>query len=118
MTDHKSITTIHAVSASDIPDRILSMILEEFPVNEERFLRNIKKYIDIGVQVSVRVVNGKKIRYINEIMYITPEKDYPLFSQRCTKDGRLYPTFCTALPSELEERFVDYGVTFDIGEEE
>ncbi|MGL9969212.1 pilus assembly protein CpaF [Enterococcus sp. DIV1420a] len=118
MTDHKSITTIHAVSASDIPDRILSMILEEFPVNEERFLRNIKKYIDIGVQVSVRVVNGKKIRYINEIMYITPEKDYPLFSQRCTKDGHLYPTFCTALPSELEERFVDYGVTFDIGEEE
>lgn len=116
MTDHKSITTIHATSARDIPDRILNMILEEFPVDETRFLKNIKKYIDIGIHLKVRTINGKKIRYISEIVYITPETDHILFTQECSKKGKLTAEFCPVLPEALVHRFNDYGYSFSVEE--
>lgn len=115
MTDHKSITTVHAVSAAAIPDRILSMILEEFPVDETRFLRMIRTYVDIGVQLSVRTIQGKKIRYIKEIIYITPEEAFVLFSQQCLSDGRLQGQFCSALPQKLKEQLEEYDVDFSLG---
>ena len=118
MTDHKSITTVHAVSAQAIPDRILNMILEAYPIDEARFLRTIQQYIDIGVQLRVRTIHGKKKRYIEEIVYHTPEGAVPLFWQRCTKEGHLYYNFCSALPPALAERFADYGLPVTVGEEE
>uniref|UniRef100_UPI00359CA563 ATPase, T2SS/T4P/T4SS family n=1 Tax=Enterococcus faecalis TaxID=1351 RepID=UPI00359CA563 len=111
MTDHKGITTVHAVSASDIPERILNMILEEKQVSEARFLENVKKYIDLGIQLKVCVVNGKKIRYISEIVYITPEANYRLFSQSCDKNGQLINGQCQSLPEELKTRFEKAGLT-------
>ncbi|MBP2098903.1 CpaF/VirB11 family protein [Enterococcus rivorum] len=109
MTDHHSITTVHAVTAEAIPDRILSMILEEFSVNEDRFLRNIRTYVDIGVQVKVRVIGTRKVRYISEILYYGESENHCLFTQRCDREGKLSATFHDPLPLPLYERMMDFG---------
>ncbi|EMF0115798.1 Flp pilus assembly complex ATPase component TadA [Enterococcus hirae] len=107
LSDHCGITTIHAIEAEAIPDRILNMVLEENHVQEERYLDLIKKYVHIGVQLKVRNVNGKKIRYIQKIVVFDEELPYVIFTQRCLSDGTKAYKF-EPLPEKLCERLIEF----------
>ncbi|MEX1447876.1 ATPase, T2SS/T4P/T4SS family, partial [Enterococcus sp. C76] len=109
LSDHCGITTIHATEAEAIPDRILNMVLEETTVKEDRYLQLIKQYVHIGIQMKVRVIEGKKIRYIQKIVGFRETGNFvTIFSQKCLKDGILVPTF-GEIPKEIVDRLVEYG---------
>lgn len=67
-SDHRSITSLHASSTSDIPSRVAGMYAEERPVDEVRFEQTVFKLLNIGVQIEAKIVNGKKVRFISEVM--------------------------------------------------
>lgn len=67
-SDHRSLTSLHASSTSDIPSRIAGMYAEERPVDEVRFEQTIFKLLNIGVQIEAKIINGKKVRFISEVM--------------------------------------------------
>ncbi|MBL3707127.1 CpaF family protein [Enterococcus faecium] len=109
LSDHCGITTIHATEAEAIPDRILNMVLEETSVKEERYLQLIKQYVHIGIQMKVRIIGGRKIRYIQKIVgFRETGESVTIFSQRCLPDGKLVATF-EELPQEIIECLEEYG---------
>ena len=98
-----------ATEAEAIPDRILNMVLEETSVKEERYLQLIKQYVHIGIQMKVRIIGGRKIRYIQKIVgFRETGESVTIFSQRCLPDGKLVATF-EELPQEIIECLEEYG---------
>lgn len=109
LTDHCGITTIHATEAEAIPDRILNMVLEKTSVKEDRYLQLIKEYVHVGIQMKVRVIEGRKIRYIQKIVGFREKgESVTIFSQKCLPDGKLMATF-GEIPQEIMDCLVEYG---------
>lgn len=108
LSDHNGITTIHAIEAEAIPDRILSIVMEEYHVDEDRFLRLIQRYIHLGIQLKVRKIQGKTIRYLQKVMIFGEEKGTVVFEQKCSAEGRLIPSFYP-LPTHFQARLEEFG---------
>lgn len=108
LSDHNGITTIHAIEAEAIPDRILSIVMEEYRVNEARFLRLIQRYIHLGIQLKVRKIQGKTIRYLQKVMVFGEEKGTIIFEQKCSAEGKLSPFFYP-LPVHFQARLEEFG---------
>ena len=109
-SDHSIITTLHAISNEAVPSRFVGMCKSgDFKVNEEALERDFLRYIDIGVHLTKKVINGTVIRYADEIAEFVPiSKEHPngvniLFKQHITKKG--VREFWTGAPSEaLQEK--------------
>lgn len=90
-SDHKSITSIHASSAMSIPNRLMGMIGEVRNVQEDRIEDEIKSLLNIGIHINVKWVNGRKQRYIADIVEFRGKKEGDsilLFEQEMDSDGK------------------------------
>lgn len=104
-SDHAIITTLHSISNEAVPSRFVGMCESgDFKVNEDNLERDFLRYIDIGVHLTKKVINGTVIRYADEICEFVPEsKEHPngtniLFKQHIRKDG--VREYWTGAPSE------------------
>lgn len=113
-SDHRSITSLHAASTSDIPSRVAGMYAEERPVDEVRFEQTVFKLLNIGVQIEAKIVDGKKVRFISEVMEFRQTSDggpILLFKQNMNHEGKSRYTIRDMSP-EMRERLVDAGANF------
>ncbi|MCH5179882.1 MAG: type II/IV secretion system ATPase subunit [Erysipelotrichales bacterium] len=76
LTGHPIILTMHAKSLKLIPSRIMQMILQnESAIRDTRILeKNIYSAFNVGVHIEIKKINGKVIRYIDEIREFLPSK--------------------------------------------
>ena len=109
---HNVITTVHAESAEDIYDRILSLCLKaEVNVNDERLFEHIAKAFPIVVYV--REIHGKS-RKITEITeYIVNENGNisynPLF--RYNIDGCYFEKI-NNISDNMKQRLIKNGISY------
>lgn len=108
LSDHHGITTLHAVEAEAIPERIVSIVMEGYRINELRFLSLIHQYVQLGIQLKVRVIRGRTLRYLQKIVYFGGTQVTVLFEQECSDKGKLTFQFYP-LPAALEERLKRFG---------
>ena len=79
-----------------------------YELNEETTERDFLRYMNIGVHITKKVINGKVLRYMDELAEFVPQsKKHPdgvnvLFSQHITKDG--IREFWTGEPSKMLQR--------------
>lgn len=75
-----SLSTVHADSASDVPERLVGLALQDSNMSENYAYRQIVQAIDLVVFVSVSVdENGARHRYVSEIIEVTRgEKNNPI----------------------------------------
>ena len=110
-SDHRSITSLHAASTSDIPSRIMGMYSEEREVDAEMFEQTIFKLLNIGVQISAKIINGTKVRYISEVMEFRTDKEggsISLFKQSMNNEGKSRYKIHD-MSDEMRERLSDSG---------
>lgn len=108
-SDHSIITTLHAKSNLAVPSRFIGMASMGYNINEANTERDFLRYMDIGVHLTKKVINGRVIRYIDEIAEFVPKDDkHPdginvLMHQHITKHG--VREIWTGRPSEgLQEK--------------
>lgn len=92
-SDHSIITTLHSISNEAVPSRFIGMAKMGYEINEESTERDFLRYMDIGVHITKKIINGHVIRYADEIAEFVPiSKEHPnginvLLSQHITKQG-------------------------------
>lgn len=107
-SDHSIITTLHSISNEAVPSRFIGMAEMGYELNEETTERDFLRYMNIGVHITKKVINGKVLRYMDELAEFVPQsKKHPdgvnvLFSQHITKDG--IREFWTGEPSKMLQR--------------
>lgn len=109
LTDHKFITTLHAVGARAIPKRLLGMAKMGYQVDENMFLDDIYTYSDFGIHTKKSKRNG--VRYLSEIVeYHDNHTATTVFKQRETKNGFIhkYGVLSETFFERCEEYMIDY----------
>lgn len=76
LTGHPIILTMHAKSLKLLSSRIMQMILQdESAIRDTRILeKNIYNAFSIGVHIDIKKIDGRVIRYIDEIREFLPSK--------------------------------------------
>lgn len=92
LSDHAIITTLHAISNEAVPSRFIGMSKMGFSIDEESTERDFLRYMHIGIHLTRKSINGRIIRYIDEIAEFVPLDESPtgtniLFKQHITADG-------------------------------
>lgn len=115
-SDHRSITSLHAASAKNIPNRINGMYSEVRNVDEARFEENVRGLLNIGVQLEARIINNRKVRFISEVMEFRPEDEggnIMIFKQRMRKDGSREYSF-GPMSEEMRDRLDDNNASIPL----
>lgn len=81
LSGHFIITTLHAVNARAIPRRFAKMCSTGFSIDEAALEEDIYNYFDFGVHIKKVVINGKVIRYLNEIVEYSLNGAHTVFRQ-------------------------------------
>lgn len=113
-SDHRSITSLHASSTSDIPSRVAGMYAEERPVDEVRFEQTVFKLLNIGVQIEAKIVHGKKVRFISEVMEFRQTAiggPILLFKQHMNHEG-VSRYAIQDMSDDMRQRLEDAGAEF------
>lgn len=78
LTGHPVLTTLHATSNEAVPDRLYGMCsMSDFKIPEQ-LKDDLFTYLNIGVHITRKVVNGKVYRYADNICeFGDPEETYP-----------------------------------------
>ena len=74
LSGHYVVTTLHAINARAIPRRFVNMCASGFKINENAVEEDINRYFDFGVHIKKTVVDGKVIRYLNEIVEFSADE--------------------------------------------
>lgn len=109
LTGANGITSIHSGSAREIPARYYNMIKSELPIDQDAFFSDFYETVKIGIHQDRIWVNGKIIRYIDEIVEFIRDrktgrgKAVTLY-RRWEEDGYFYDE----VEHPLSEEFVNY----------
>lgn len=78
LTGHPVLTTLHATSNEAVPDRLYGMCsMSDFKIPEQ-LKDDLYTYLNIGVHITRKVVNGKVYRYADNICeFGDPNETYP-----------------------------------------
>lgn len=108
LSDHAIITTLHAISNESVPSRFIGMSKMGFEIDEDSTERDFLRYMHIGIHLTRKEINGRIIRYIDEIAEFVPLDENPrgvnvLFKQHITSTG--IREYWTGAPSaDLQEK--------------
>lgn len=73
-TGVNGISTLHTDDVSKIPQRFLNMVSDVG--NEQRFLKNIYEFVNVGILVSIKTdENGKQYRFIDQVCFFEASDD-------------------------------------------
>ncbi len=118
LTDHKIITTVHAVSCRAIPRRFITMSSMGYSVNEKSVEEDILTYFDFGIHIKTLKVPIDReknlfriVRYLSEVVEYSTEGIKTLFKQTYYY-GKFYVT-TGELSEGFKERMGEKFVNFD-----
>lgn len=110
-TDHSIITTLHASTNEAVPSRFAGMIQEGYDnMKTELLERDFLNFMNIGIHLTIKYINGRAIRYLDEIAEFLPvSKQYPkgvnvLFKQNINSAG--VRTYHTGKPSKMLQELI------------
>ncbi|MCY9145419.1 CpaF/VirB11 family protein [Bacillus sp. T9C1] len=109
LTGHKLITTLHSVDARAIPKRMLKMAkVGPFNVDDESFLEDFYRYVQLGVHIKKRKINGIVQRYLSEVVeYHSDGTATTIFKQTETVTDELRTDY-GKISSELMHRMIEF----------
>lgn len=108
ISGHKIITTLHAVNARAIPDRLVNMSKMGYSVSEKSLEGQIRRYFDFGVHIERVEYRGKVIRYLAEIVEFNEEGDQTVFEQEFVNGKFLCKT--KKISDELQRKLKNRGL--------
>lgn len=111
LSGHFIITTLHAVNARAIPRRFVNMCASGFKINESAVEEDINKYFDFGVHIKKVVINGKVIRYLNEIVEFSETGATTVFKQTFV-NGQFIQEI-GSLSENFKERMAEKSISFE-----
>ncbi len=78
LTGHPIILTMHATNLNLLPSRIMQMVLQDESSihNTDILEKNIFEAFNVVIHLNVKRVNGKVVRYIDEIRELYPNKTF------------------------------------------
>jgi len=104
LSGHHIVTTLHAVDARAIPQRILNMAKMGYKIDEKAFLDNIYRYFQFGFYTKIR----RGVRYLSEIVeFHSDHTATTVFEQVVTPSGLESRT------GELSDEFMKRLIEFD-----
>ncbi|SLM87090.1 MULTISPECIES: CpaF/VirB11 family protein [Vagococcus] len=111
LSGHSVITTLHAIDCRAIPRRFVNMCASGYDINEESVESDINRYFDFGCHIKSVKVDGKTIRYLNEVVEFNQNETVTLFKQKfvrgefiCEVGGELSEKF----RERMHERFIEF----------
>lgn len=116
LSGHYVITTLHAVNARAIPRRFVNMCSSGFTINENAVEEDINRYFDFGVHIKKVVIDGKVIRYLNEIVEFSENGSTTVFKQKFI-NGKFVHEIGT-LSESFKERMAEKFIHFEFPIEE
>lgn len=111
LSGHFIITTLHAINARAIPRRFVNMCASGFKINESAVEEDINKYFDFGVHIKKVVINGKVIRYLNEIVEFSETGATTVFKQTFV-NGQFIQEI-GSLSENFKERMAEKSISFE-----
>lgn len=118
LSGHKLITSLHAVSASAIPRRLVTMAKIGYDIVEKDLEEDVRRYFDLGLLISRAEYNGKTVRYLSEVIEFGLEEDTVIFEQKFI-DGRFESktgVLTDNLRQKMEDEFPGYQFKEDYEE--
>ncbi|EMF0203583.1 Flp pilus assembly complex ATPase component TadA, partial [Enterococcus hirae] len=110
LSGHFVVTTLHAVSAKAIPRRFVNMCASKFSINEDIVSEDIYRYFDFGVHIKKTIIDGKVIRYLNEIVEFTPDGANTLFKQTIVEGNFVQKNLLKNISNEFKERLSEKSI--------
>ncbi|MGG3641483.1 ATPase, T2SS/T4P/T4SS family [Bacillus gobiensis] len=101
LSGHRIITTLHAVDARAIPKRFINMMKIGYTIDEESVLSDIYNYFHFGVHIEKAQINGKVVRYLNEVVEFRPDNTAVTVFKQLKEGDELIPVI-----GEISEDFV------------
>jgi pilus assembly protein CpaF len=101
LSGHRIITTLHAVDARAIPKRFINMMKIGYSIDEESVLSDIYNYFQFGVHIEKAQINGKMVRYLNEVVEFRPDKTEVTVFKQIKEGDNLIPVI-----GEMSEEFI------------
>lgn len=92
-------STIHAVSAYDIPKRIQTLI----PSEREDLRSNVERLLNVGIHMTMKQTDKGMIRFVREIVYYGHEETYLIYDAKDKRDAR-------KMPKEVREAIKEYQI--------
>lgn len=102
MTDHAIITTIHATGAEAIPSRLLSMIAQDYDINESRLGADIVKHLRFGVHMSLEMMKDGIKRFIGEVVEFVDFQDGRTITNVLYREKKTYDAIAETYHSDKE----------------
>lgn len=116
LSGHHVITTLHAINARAIPRRFVNMCASGYNINETAVEEDINRYFDFGVHIKKVVIEGKVIRYLNEIVEFSAEGATTVFKQKFINGEFIREN--GILSDEFKERMAERFIEFEFPVEE
>ncbi|HAZ0888593.1 TPA: Flp pilus assembly complex ATPase component [Enterococcus faecium] len=115
LSGHHVITTLHAINARAIPRRFVNMCASGYNINETAVEEDINRYFDFGVHIKKVVINGKVIRYLNEIVEFSDTGTTTVFKQKLINGEFIREN--GALSDDFKERMAEKFISFEFPED-
>ncbi|MDK8643835.1 ATPase, T2SS/T4P/T4SS family (plasmid) [Niallia taxi] len=114
LSGHHIVTSLHAINARAIPKRLINMAKMGYTVSEEALEGDIRRYFDFGVHIKRVEYQNQIIRYLDEVVEFSEDKDQTIFQQQF-KDG--YFTCKTgSISNELKDLLSEKGIKLEFPE--
>lgn len=109
-TGHNMITSLHVDTLRGVPNRVISMITEEYPNATEDRIENITlEVFDLGIHLVEKIVGDETIRYIREVVEYDVDGITTLFEQKFYGDVR-HVTKLNPLSPRLKDKLSEEGI--------
>lgn len=103
LTGCNGITSIHAGSAREIPQRYYNMIKGDIPIDKEAFYSDFFGTVHIGCHQDRIWVGDRIVRYIDEIVEFTEDREIVPIYNRWEEDGIFY----SEVPNKLSKSTIN-----------
>lgn len=90
LTGLKGVTSVHSASAHDIPNRYYNMVKSGLPVDEKAFYDDFYSTVDLGFHQVREWINGRIVRYIDEIVEFRKDQTKKTIYRRWHEDGLFF----------------------------
>ena len=108
LSGHRVISTAHTVNAKATPTRLVNMAKQGYQFDEKALRDDIYRYLDFGIHIKKKKINGKTIRYLSEVVeYLEGEKTNTIFEMEVIEDKFIPKT--GTFSNDFMKKLVEYG---------
>lgn len=114
LSGHYIITTLHAVNAHAIPRRFVNMCSMGYKINESIVQEDFGRYVDFGIHIEKVEIDGKVVRYLDELVEYDKGGVRTVFKQNFIKGQ--FQVERGSLSEAFQRRMAKKSLTFEFPE--